>query len=81
MTRPTFTPRELAGNAKAATDPPPYPHEWTTEQRLTAYWFALNNEAWPAYTSGWPAILQAAQRKHDHIQHVTAADQPPKDTA
>lgn len=49
------------GDAKAAPDLAPYPAEWDSNQRLSAYWYALRMHAVPQSTSGWKAL--AAQLK------------------
>lgn len=51
------------GDAKAAPDPADYPAHWDTEQRLAAYWFAVNMHAIPHTTAGWEAIAKQIERK------------------
>lgn len=53
------------GDEIAAADPPEYPREWTTAQRLTAYWYAIRLKAMPTTTRGWLAILDQAEAEHE----------------
>jgi hypothetical protein len=51
------------GDAKAAPDLAPYPDEWDSEQRVSAYWYAIKLRALPHTTAGWKAL--AAQRDRE----------------
>ncbi len=62
------------GDLKIQRDPPDYPPEWDTQQRLTAYWAAIN-VGFPNTTAGWYALLNQAHRHHDHIADVLAQEQ------
>jgi hypothetical protein len=52
------------GDALAAPDLPPYPADWTSEQRVGAYWAALRMRVTPTSTNSWRAILTQAQKQH-----------------
>lgn len=49
---------------------PDYPEEWDSEQRLTAYWYAVSTRSYPAITYNWHSILDAATRKHEARESV-----------
>lgn len=51
------------GDAKAASDPGEYPREWSSEQRLAAYWHALRLHAIPSTAAGWKSIATQLERK------------------
>jgi hypothetical protein len=51
------------GDRFAAPDHPEYPHNWTPEQRITAYWQGLAS-GFPSYTSGWNGVLAQAEAQH-----------------
>jgi hypothetical protein len=53
---------EYHGDTIAEPDHHNYPTEWTAEQRLTAYWFALGHNITASSTHAWHGILNAAQR-------------------
>jgi hypothetical protein len=55
------------GDAKSAPDAAPYPPEWTTEQRLTTYWYALRFHAVPHTTAGWRALLEQRESEKPHV--------------
>lgn len=57
------------GDAKAAPDFAPYPHDWDSNQRLSAYWYALRMHAMPKTTAGWKAL--AAQIKRHQKERET----------
>jgi hypothetical protein len=42
---------------------PPYPAEWTPEQRVAAYWHALNFTHFPGVTEGWFAVWKSLERE------------------
>ncbi len=64
------------GDAFAAPDPPPYPTEWTAEERLSAYWYAHGRGIQVRSTTGWNAVLADAQRTTGrHLDIVKQADQ------
>ena len=46
------------GDTKAAKDFGEYPADWDAEQRLGAYWYAMNLHAVPQTTAGWEAIAE-----------------------
>jgi hypothetical protein len=46
------------GDANAAPDMAEYPREWTSDQRLAAYWHALRLHALPRTTAGWEAVAK-----------------------
>lgn len=61
------------GDAYAVTDPPPYPAEWTPEQRVGAYWYAHSRGIKPRTTDAWNAVLADAQRTADrHHERINA---------
>lgn len=53
------------GDVKAAADPGDYPHEWTAEQRVSAYWYANSLRAMPATTAGWRALADQLERERE----------------
>lgn len=53
------------GDAKAAPDPAPYPDDWDSNQRRSAYWYAERMHAIPTTTSGWEALAAQLQRHRD----------------
>lgn len=42
---------------------PPYPDEWSSEQRVAAYWHALNFTNFPGTTEGWWAVQKSLHRE------------------
>ena len=46
-------------------DYPPYPAEWTAEQRIAAYWHALNFTSFPGITEGWYAVSKSLERERE----------------
>jgi hypothetical protein len=44
---------------------PPYPVDWTGEQRVAAYWHALNFTKFPGTTAGWYAVWKSLEREHN----------------
>jgi hypothetical protein len=60
------------GDEKAAPDPPDYPREWTTEQRVSAYWHAVRLRAMPTTTKGWHAILKQLEQQREHRREQVA---------
>lgn len=69
-------PAPPAGDEKAAPDLPDYPHEWTAQQRVSAYWAAVQLNAVPTSTNSWVAIVQQAEKnrlKHTVIMESEAA--------
>lgn len=54
------------GDAFAAADPPPYPREWGSEQRLSAYWCAIRIRRFPTHTQGWYGIVSLAERMRNN---------------
>lgn len=50
------------GDAVAELDPPPYPAEWNSEQRLSAYWYAHGRGIKVRSEKAWEAILADAER-------------------
>jgi len=56
-----------------ALETPNYPEEWTRDQRLCAYWYALGHNIKVQSTHAWHAVLADAQRTADrHHRKVTA---------
>jgi hypothetical protein len=53
------------GDEKAGRDLADYPAGWTPEQRIDAYWYAMNTRAVPHTTAGWEAIARQLERKRD----------------
>lgn len=53
-------------------DIPPYPPEWTAQQRVTAYWHALNFTHLPTTTDQWHSVAKSmereANRRHRNIE-------------
>lgn len=47
------------------SDIPPYPTEWTSEQRVAAYWHALNFTRFPGTTEGWFSVWNSLEREHE----------------
>lgn len=50
-------------NEEDLSDFPPYPSEWTAEQRIAAYWHALNFTNFPGITEGWHAVWKSLERE------------------
>lgn len=50
------------GDLKAAPDPPPYPREWTPQQKVWAYWAAMRISRFPTHSSGWYGICTQAEQ-------------------
>jgi hypothetical protein len=46
-------------------EPPPYPDGWTADQRVAAYWHALNFTQFPGRTEGWHAVWKSLERERD----------------
>lgn len=46
-------------------DPPPYPDEWTCEQRVAAYWHALHFTGFPGRTEGWWSVWKNLERERE----------------
>lgn len=46
-------------------DHPPYPAEWTAEQRVTAYWHALGFTGFPGVTEGWYAVQNSLESERE----------------
>ncbi len=66
------------GDAYAAADPPPYPTEWTAEQRVGAYWYTLNRGIKVRSTAHWKSILaDAARTSQRHLEIIPAAQERP----
>lgn len=63
------------GDTLVQPDPPDYPHNWTTEQRLAAYWHALAHAITVDTTTGWHGVLASAdrhgERRHNKIAELT----------
>jgi hypothetical protein len=56
-----------------AYETPNYPPEWTRDQRLCAYWFALGHNIKVQSTHAWHAVLVDAERTAErHRRKVTA---------
>jgi hypothetical protein len=61
---------QMARTMNAAADEdiyeiPPYPTEWPAEQRVAAYWHALNFTSFPGVTEGWHAVWNSLERERD----------------
>lgn len=64
---------EYRGDAMAGTDPPDYPHQWTPEQRATAYWFHHKQHSPPLKTTDqWEHLLKQAENEKQRHQEKTA---------
>lgn len=48
-----------------AAETPNYPDEWTSDQRLTAYWYALGYGIKVRSTHAWHNVLADAERTAD----------------
>ena len=66
-------PSHYPGDEKAAPDPADYPHDWTSDQRTSAYWYALQIHAIPTTTKGWHAIEK--QLEEHRAKRVQAMDE------
>lgn len=55
--------RLLAVGASASSELPDYPDDWTSEQRLSAYWHTIDTGTRPATTKNWHTVLKAAQAR------------------
>lgn len=44
----------------AVWEPPPYPHEFTPDQRILCYWEAVGARMFPTSTDGWYRVLDYA---------------------
>ena len=65
------------GDLLALTDPPEYPAEWESQQRLAAYWHVIRTRsAMPRTTQNWYAVLRAAQSAAE--RHREAVEMPPQ---
>jgi hypothetical protein len=64
---------DYPGDAFASADPPPYPTEWTPEERVGAYWYALNYGITVRSTASWKAVLADAQRTAQRHEPLKAA--------
>lgn len=51
-------------------DMPPYPADWTPEQRVSAYWFALNHTRLPSTTDGWRTVDTLAHRERERLDNL-----------
>lgn len=58
-----FDGEHYPGDTKAAPDFAPYPAEWDSNQRLSAYWYALRMHAMPQTTAGWKALATQLKRQ------------------
>lgn len=71
------------GDDIAEPDPPPYPREFTPEQRLCAYWTSIQlYGTTPRHTSGWYGMLNRANARREHIDGIlnqTTIDDVPAD--
>lgn len=66
------------GDVFAEPEPPPYPAEWTAEQRVSAYWYVHSRGIKVRSTKAWEAILVDAQRttkRHLEIAPRRAVDE------
>jgi len=64
---PEYPPGDLI-----AEETPNYPEEWTSDQRVAAYWFALGHGIKVRSTNAWHAVLADAERTADrHRRKVT----------
>ena len=50
-------------NEEDISEPPDFPAEWTSEQRVAAYWHALNFTHFPGTTEGWWAVQKSLGRE------------------
>lgn len=58
--------RALPGDSKGG-ELPDYPVEWTSEERLAAYWYLVKSRCTrPAKTENWHTILRIARRPSGH---------------
>jgi hypothetical protein len=53
---------EHPGDAIAKPVPPDYPAEFSSVQRLTAYWYAQTHHITVDGVNGWYGVLAAAER-------------------
>lgn len=54
--------RALPG-ATAGGDLPDYPQEWTSDERLAAYWQMIKARSRPATTDNWRIFLRSARKR------------------
>ena len=61
--------RNRPGDEKTADDLPPYPGEWGSTERLTAYWYVVKNRTVtrPVTTDNWRTILNTARRARQGV--------------
>ena len=50
------------GDGMAANEPPEYPAEWSAEERVSAYWYALNRGIRVRSSNAWESVLVDARR-------------------
>jgi hypothetical protein len=55
-----------------AEDEPPYPADWDSNQRLTAYWYAHGRSIKVRSTEAWRGVLIDAQRSAQRHQRNLA---------
>jgi hypothetical protein len=65
-------------NDEDLNDIPPYPLEWTAEQRVAAYWHALNFTHFPGVTEGWFAVWKSLEREQKRRGAVKTQEEKPQ---
>lgn len=52
-------------------DIPDYPNDWTSDQRVAAYWHAVNFTHLPTSTEQWYSVWKSLEREQERRQRVT----------
>lgn len=63
------------GDAKAAPEMAPFPADWDSDQRRTAYWQAVRLHAFPRTSASWKALSeQAVTQKERHANLIDSQE-------
>lgn len=66
---------------RTVLDIPPFPREFTKEQRLAAYWACIQLHCKiPTHPTGWYAMLNVAANRSDAIKAALTYDTPDQTT-
>ena len=65
----------MNNDVKIAPDLPPYPREFTPQDRLVAYWAMIQlRTAVPAVTDNWWKLLDMGHNRTEHINALLARE-------